>query len=302
DVAPARIAIVGPGGIGKTTLSIAVLHHPDIESTYEHRYFIPCEAATTIGELLSIIIFHLELEPSRQPSTLIVRFPSECGPTVLVLDNLETAWEPSESRHEVEELLCLLADVGTLTLVITLRGAERPGRVKWTRPFLAPLQPLHPVASRQTFIDISDVPLPAEESDLAELLDLTGHLPLAVSLMASVTAFEGYPATLSRWKRENTSLLSDAYEKESNLDKSISLSLTSPRMQSGPGALELLKILSVQPDGLSEVELGIPDIPIDLISECKAILLRTSLAYIDSDSRLKVLSPIREYVQRMHPP
>jgi hypothetical protein len=36
----ARVAILGTGGMGKTTLALAVLHHPEIEQQYTHRHFI----------------------------------------------------------------------------------------------------------------------------------------------------------------------------------------------------------------------------------------------------------------------
>lgn len=185
---------------------------------------------------------------------------------------------------------------------ITLRGTERPGKVKWHRPFLPPLEPLHPSASRKTFIDIADLPTSQEEPDFAEILELIGHLPLAISLMASVSASEGYSSALSRWKAEHTSLISEGYEKESNLEKSILVSLTSPRMTAGIGNLELLSILSVLPDGLSELELVALNTTIDSISECKSVLIRTSLAYLDHDRRIRALSPIRQYIQRFQSP
>lgn len=90
-----------------------------------------------------------------------------------------------------------------------MRGAERPAKVKWNRPFLSPLEPLSVSASRQIFSEIADEPEPGEESAVDELLVLSGSLPLAVSLMASIASFEGYTRTLSRWKVENTTLLSD---------------------------------------------------------------------------------------------
>ncbi|KAF7325349.1 NB-ARC domain-containing protein [Mycena venus] len=52
---------------------------------------------------------------------------------------------------EVEEFLSLLTDVPHLALIVTMRGAERPGKILWTRPFLLPLRPLSNDAARQTF-------------------------------------------------------------------------------------------------------------------------------------------------------
>jgi hypothetical protein len=181
-----------------------------------------------------------------------------------------------------------------------MRGAERPGMVKWTRPFLPPLEPISTLASRQTIVDIADEPMANEEGPLAELLELAGNLPLAVTLMAHVASFEGYLATLARWKAENTALLSEGYDKRSNLDKSIALSLTSPRMKSNAEALSLLSLLSLLPDGILVDELMSSNVPLSKIHQSRAALLQTSLAFI-VDGRLKALPPIRDYVRGAHP-
>jgi hypothetical protein len=86
-------------------------------------------------------------------------------------------------------------------------GAEWPAKVQWHQPFLPPLEPLSSYASRQIFLDIMDDPDSGEESALNDLLDLSGSLPLAVSLMANIALFEGYAGTLHRWQIENTTLL-----------------------------------------------------------------------------------------------
>ncbi|KAJ7738209.1 hypothetical protein B0H14DRAFT_3610893 [Mycena olivaceomarginata] len=297
---PARIAILGTGGIGKTALALATLHHPTVEQKYAQCHFVSCESAHSAVELISIVGTHLGLEPSRQLSRAIVQHFLENGPTILVLDNMETPWESLSTRANVEEFLSLLTDVPHLALLITMRGAEHPGKVKWTRPFLPPLEPISARASRQTFVDIADEPMTSEEPALAQLIELTGNLPLAVRLMANVASFEGYPGALSRWKTENTALLSDGYDKRSNLEKSISMSLTSPRIKSNPHALDLLSLLSLLPDGISEAELLASQVPLPEIPQCRFSLVKTSLAFM-VDGRLKALNPIREYIGSMHP-
>ncbi|KAJ7874473.1 hypothetical protein B0H14DRAFT_2717939 [Mycena olivaceomarginata] len=298
---PARAVVLGAGGMGKTTLALAALHHPDVEEKYPHQYFISCDSATSSTELISIIGVYLGLEPSRQLSRIISGYFHDRGPAILVLDNLETSWEPLSTRIEVEEFLSSLADVPHLALLITMRGAERPGKVKWSRPFLPPLEPISTLASHQMFVDIAEEPRTEEKDALAELIELTGNLPLAVVLMANVASFEGYLGTLSRWKAESTALLSEGYDRRSNLEKSVIMSLTSPRIQSNPHALELLSLISILPDGISEGELKASRVPLQKISQCRSALLQTSLAFL-TDGRLKALPPIREYVRGSHPP
>jgi hypothetical protein len=61
-------------------------------------------------------------------------------------------------------------------------------------------------------------------------------------------------------------------------------------------------LLSILPDGLSDIELLQSNLPIQNILKCRAILLATSLAYQDDKKRLRSLIPIREYIQRYYPP
>ncbi|KAJ7779664.1 hypothetical protein B0H16DRAFT_1829760 [Mycena metata] len=184
--------------------------------------------------------------------------------------------------------------------MITMRGAERPSKVPWTQPFLQPLPPLAQDAARKMFIDIADDKHPLEEVD--QILGLTGNMPLSISLLAHLVDMEGCKDILSRWEVEKTSLISDGSDRRSNLELSISLSLSSPRIASTPQAHDLLALLSMLPDGLSDVELKQTKFPITNVFGCKVTLLRTALAYTDSHKRLKVLVPIREYMGRMFPP
>ncbi|KAJ7253145.1 P-loop containing nucleoside triphosphate hydrolase protein, partial [Mycena rebaudengoi] len=294
----AHIAILGAGGMGKTSLATAALHNPQVEAKYSHRYFVPCHSSLTCTELAATIADHIGLEKGSNMAKKVAHYFAHAPPSLLVLDNLETPWEALSARSEVEEFLSLLTDALHLGLMITLRGAERPSKVKWTRPFLAPLEPLSNVAAWQTFIEVSDEG--HDDASIKELLELTGNLPLAVSLIASVAGSEGCAEALSRWKLESTRMLSDGYDQRSSLDISIMLSYTSSRMT--PGAQELLSILSMLPDGLADANLVQAKLPIPDILSCKATLIRTALAFVDQDQHLKVLIPIREHILRIHPP
>jgi hypothetical protein len=159
---------------------------------------------------------------------------------------------------------------------------------------------LEQVAAHQTLIDIAEDHHDPGEVD--RVLSLTDNMPLAINLIAHLVDVEGCSSVLSRWEEEKTSLISDGYDKKSNLDLSISLSLSSPRIKAVPHSKELLSLLSMLPDGLSDVQLIRSKLPIEDIRNCKTTLIRTTLAYLDDKQQLKALVPIREYMQKTHPP
>ncbi|KAJ7162482.1 hypothetical protein C8R46DRAFT_1104780 [Mycena filopes] len=293
-----RIVILGGGGMGKTSLARAALHHGRAAIRFNHKLFVSAETVATVPDLAVLLGQHLGLKTGLKPIHAVIQALNQQPSLLLVLDNLETLWEPVQSRGEVEEFLSLLADVEHLGLVVTMRGAERPGQVKWTRPFLLPLQPLSDDAAQQTFNDITDDSVSTQEK--TQLLRFTANMPLAVNLMAHLVEYEGLQTVLLRWQEEKTAALSVGYGRTSNLDASIAMSCASPRITTG--AKELLSLLSVLPDGLSDIELTQLNVTIPDIYSCKSVLLATLLAYKDTHNRLRSLVPIREHIKQSAPP
>ncbi|KAJ7358497.1 P-loop containing nucleoside triphosphate hydrolase protein, partial [Mycena albidolilacea] len=296
----ARIAILGAGGMGKTSLARAALHHEDVASKYEYCFFVPCDSATTSIEIAALIGTNIGLKLGENLTQSVLHYFAGQRTSLLVLDNLEIPWEPLKSRRGVEELLSWLTEIPHLAVMITMRGAERPASVCWTKPFLPPLQPLSDDAARQTFFDIAGEF--HESKHLDQVLRLTDNMPLAVDLIAHLVDNEGCSSVLARWEREKTSLLSVGHGRRSNLDASIAISLSSPRLTSSPGAMDLLRLLSILPDGLSNIELLQSCLPIRDVLTCTSVLVGTSLAYQDGKKRLKSLVPIREHMQHFHSP
>ncbi|KAJ7799887.1 hypothetical protein B0H14DRAFT_3156281 [Mycena olivaceomarginata] len=279
-----RIAILGAGGMGKTSLAQAAVHHPEIVARYHHfRFFVACDSASTKSELVALIGAHLQLKPGKDLTQMVVNHFFGSPPTLLILDNFETLWEPLETRKDIEEFLSLLTDIKHLALMITMRGAERPAKVLWSRPFLQPLPPLEHDAALHMFLDITDYN--GDQREIDQVLSLTDNMPLAINLLAHLADSEGCTHVLSHWEQEKN---------HSDLRR--------PRINAVPGAQELLSLLSILPDGLSDVELVQSKLPIVNIRSCKAALIGTALAYIDKQKRIKVLLPIREYIHSVLPP
>ncbi|KZV93298.1 hypothetical protein EXIGLDRAFT_51390 [Exidia glandulosa HHB12029] len=179
-----------------------------------------------------------------------------------------------------------------------MRGTELPDGVYWSRPLLRPLQPLQVLASRQTFMAISDDP--QDESSLSALLEQVEHVPLAVNLLANLAQVEPCDSLLRRWDAEKTTMLqrADGTTKLTSLDVSISISIQSPRVQAEPAALELLSLLSVLKHGPLDTDLVVmtSDTRRSSLAAALPVLLRTALCQRMPTGRLHVLAPIRQFM------
>ncbi|KAJ7585917.1 P-loop containing nucleoside triphosphate hydrolase protein, partial [Mycena floridula] len=297
----AQVAILGPGGIGKTSLAHATLHHSQIMEKFgPYCYWIACDSSESASDLIVMISTYFGINAQNRLHAILTCIREIARPVLLILDNLETPWEQRGKQQEVEEMLSHLTELDNLSVVVTMRGSERPAQVQWTRPFLPPLGPISAEAAWQTFLDISDAD--EEDPQVGELLSFTDNMPLVVSLLASIAGSEGCATTLTRWMSETTSLLSDGFNKQSNLEKSIEISLHSARFKSVPNAQHLLSILSYLPDGITLVDFEQIRLSFSDFSHCRSTLHRTSLAYITADDRLKLLAPVKEYIQKTYPP
>ncbi|KAJ7798589.1 hypothetical protein B0H14DRAFT_2388642, partial [Mycena olivaceomarginata] len=115
---PSRIEMLGPGGMGKTTLAMVALHNPKVSEKYPTCYFISCDSAHMCDSLVAVIASHLGLKASGKLSGAIARHLSSAPRCLLILDNFETPWEPFEGQSKVEEFLSLLTDILHVALMV----------------------------------------------------------------------------------------------------------------------------------------------------------------------------------------
>ncbi|KAJ7268351.1 hypothetical protein C8J57DRAFT_344406 [Mycena rebaudengoi] len=213
----ARIAIVGPDGVGKTALTLAAAHDPQIRERFgENRFFVDCTAAGDEKQLISLMAAQLGLEEPARRKVIFKHFTATATaetPALVVLDAIGGAWKPFEHRNDVEDFLSRLADLDHVTIIVTLRGGERPRQVKWTRPFLPTLNPLPADAARATFRDISDVA--PDDPGLDQLLALTKNMPGMITHIAALASFEGCSSLVARWEKEGPALLCETVDKGS---------------------------------------------------------------------------------------
>jgi len=216
---PARVAICGGGGLGKTSLALSVLHHDDAKAAFgSHRYYVSCEATNTPSLLLPSIIRALGVsQPNSDPLTQLQGYIRSLDTSVmLILDNFETPWD-GEDQDNVHQIVSILDSSHHLTLLLTTRVIIPPRGIMWAK--CPPLRPFDLDAARQTFNDIGGEIADDSSWDLDELLQQLDRVPLAVALMASTAKSGESIVNLRRaWDQERTSMLAGgSSSKNSNL-------------------------------------------------------------------------------------
>ncbi|KZV82317.1 hypothetical protein EXIGLDRAFT_843843 [Exidia glandulosa HHB12029] len=118
---PIRVAIMGAGGLGKTTLANAVVQHVDVAATFgARRFLVTAEAAVGVDDLLTGMLATFGLPASSDPLASLLQHFRSHERTLLVIDNLETIWNSAnaQQRRMTEDVLSKLDNVTSLTLKI----------------------------------------------------------------------------------------------------------------------------------------------------------------------------------------
>ena len=249
-IRPARIAILGPGGYGKTTLANAVLTHPSVENHFgDARYSVACGSVFSSGALLIELAKTLGvLDGDRDTLWSRIRAVLDRTNCILCLDNVESSWDQDgHVRNSVEELLSRIAELRQTTLIIMMRGFVLPARTKWTEPHLPPLIKLDCKAVQQVWEETAG----SYDSYAEELTNATDYVPLAVTLLAYCAPVTSAELLLKEWNEKWTEFIHmNQTDRVSNLDMSILLSIDSVRMRANPSAKDMLGVLSMLPDGI----------------------------------------------------
>ena len=302
----ARVAILGPGGVGKSALAHAVLTHDKVAARFgDSRYLIPCDSLKSRDALLVALADRFSLlQPGTASESYSVGLESrvlsalaleEC---LLCLDDFESPWDqPGASRKAVELLLADITAITSVTVLITMRGGERPKETKWSSPMLTPLTNFRRDAAKRTWECLAGTC----DEWAEKLIDVVDCQPLAVTLLGSLAEVATAETLWERWQKENIAVVEkEKGNKQASLDFSIALSLESGRMATDPASRRLLGILSLLPDGMPaspspEFRRFFPDIPD--ISRSLDTLLGCSLAVRTAGKRVQVNSLVRLYCE-----
>ncbi|KZP29403.1 TPR-like protein [Athelia psychrophila] len=308
-----RIAILGAGGLGKTSIALHLIHQDVLVQRYNGRqFFVGCDGVTSADGLASLILQILGGASSALGENAVNALHAALSgslPTLFLLDNFESIWDAQGDHNAVRELLKKIASVKSVSLIITMRATDPPTEIRWTWSETIPA--LSPTSAKDTFLAIHGQLPSGSNSDnevLCELLKELDYVPLAIHLLAQVS--RGFEPTfmLKRWRQRKTQMLrletgARALDRLESVDVSISLSMESLHANRNPEAIQLLGMLCLLPDGLLrwQERLEVIEKTFGTATSDLLLLRKFALIYTAGD-KLGVLSPIRHFVLQHYPP
>ena len=119
-----RVCILGPGGMGKTSVSLAVVELPFIKERFPdgNVAWVPCIEATSANLLLDILYIQLQVHGDKQVTIekIISELDNLKQPRLIVFDNFETPW--NGNQKQVGDILRRLAMLSHIGILVTMRG------------------------------------------------------------------------------------------------------------------------------------------------------------------------------------
>ena len=305
-----RVCILGAGGMGKTSVSLAVVEQPLIKARFllENIVWMPCIEATSATLLLEILSTQLQVPGNTGQATIekIISLlaTTSTQPRLILLDNFETPYNALDgSQKQVEDILRRLAMLSHVAILVTMRGRYPPcdEAIKWQ---MKEIQPTDEAACLLIYRSI--YPDSENDPDVGRLVGILGHMPFAVTLMARL-AKEGLSTAkelIEAWSENGPDILPNHHEQ--NMNRSISLSVDSNLMKQNPQALHLLNILSCLPAGTKKATLRwwVPALHSSMIPSAIATLFKTGLLVEsrrqDSDSPVLFVLPVVQSFMQQH--
>jgi tetratricopeptide (TPR) repeat protein len=253
----AHVCLLGPGGMGKTSVSLAVVEQPLITRHFPGGdcVWVPCIEATSVALLLEILYLQLQVPGDKQVTLeKIISHLKTSQPHLILLDNFETPWNAPGpgTQKQIEDILRRLSLLNHIAIFITMRGTNPPchDAIKWQSKNIAPTDE---EACLCIYHDHN--PSSKDDPDVGRLLALLGYMPFAVTLMAKL-GMEGRSTAkelMDAWLESGPDILSD--RPEESMNRSISLSVESDLVRQNPNAITLLAILSLLPAGTTKQNL-----------------------------------------------
>ena len=230
------IALIGAGGIGKTSVALTVLHHSRIKERFgDERRFIRCDQfppsrAHFLARLSKVIGAGVENPEDLAPLRPVLSFKE----MFIILDRTESILDPQGTNaREIYEVVSELCQVRTICICITSRITVAPPLCK--RPAI---HQLSREAACNIFYNIYDDGGRSEViGDLVQRLDFHA---LSIVLLATTASRNmwSYDRVAKEWETQRAQVLRTEYNE--SLAAAIELSLASPTFhQLGSDARDL---------------------------------------------------------------
>ena len=291
------VALIGAGGIGKTSIALNVLHHNKIEGRFgENRRFIRCDQFPAsclhfLARLSKVIGAGVE---NPEDLTLLQPFLSS-KEMLIIIDNAESVLDPQGTgAREIYSVVDELSRFKNISLLITSRITTVPPYCK---------RPAIPKLSMEAACDIfyGIYGNRGKSGTINDLLHRLDFHALSITLLATTASHNAWDHDrLAReWDTQRARVLQTVYNE--SLAKTIELSLASPTFNSlCPSARDLLEVVAFFPQGIDEKKL---DWLFPTTSNRQRLFdtfCLLSLTY-RSNGFVTMLAPIRDYLAPQEP-
>lgn len=286
------VALIGCGGIGKTSIGLTLLDDDRIKGRFgKNRRFIRCDEVRSYAHFLDRLSKATGAGIEDAQNLTALRPFLHSTNIFVVLDNAETILDPyTPDARTLYSAIEELSQIKTISLLITTR-------ISITPPTCQQLEvPVLSIASaREAFYNIWTNQQRTQGID--SILQELDYHPLSMVILATVATQNRWdrPRLLREWEQNRTTLLRTHHTP--GLSAAVQPSLSSPMFtRLGPDANGVLYIIATLPQGVNEEEL---EWLFPTILNVRDIIDTFYILSLTRQNRnfVTMLAPLREYLE-----